>query len=75
MYKIVSVAKEYYIKRHYDSLYKYKFEKYEENERNNVMQNLKNKQEKQVATMFNFVIGHRSSLAALYEALLLLKKK
>ena len=43
---------------------KHKFKKYKGNEIKNVMENLKNKQEKQFNTTFNFVSDQRSSFAA-----------
>ena len=73
--KIVSATKEYNLKRHYDTLHKHKFKKYEGKERKNVLQSLKDKQEKQVNTMFNFVSSQKTSLAASYEVALLLAKK
>ena len=69
--KTVSTAKEYNIKRHYDTLHTPKFGKYERNVRKNVMQNLKNKQ-KQASTMCNFVSSQRTNLEASYEVALLL---
>ena len=63
MPKDSSAAKEYNLKRHYDTLHKHKFEKYEGKERKNVLQSLKDKQEKQVSTMFNFVSSQKTSLS------------
>ena len=48
---------------------------YEGKERKNVLQSLKDKQKKQVSTMFNFVSSQKTSLAASYEVPLLLAKK
>ena len=73
--KTISVTKEYNINRHYDTLHKYKYEKYKGIERKNFLQNLKSKQEKQVSAMFNFVSSQNSSLAASYEVALLLAKE
>ena len=73
--KTASVAKEYNIKRHYNTLYRRKYEKYKETKRKNVSQSLKSKQEKQVSTVFNFVSSQSSSLAASYEVALLLAKE
>ena len=61
--KTISVAKEYNIKRHCDTLHKHK---YKRTESKNVFQNLKSKHEKQVGMMFNFVIRQSSSLAVSY---------
>ena len=72
--KTVSATKEYNLKRHYDTLHKHKFEKYEEKERKNGLQSLKDKQEKQVSMMFNFVSSQKTSPAASYEVALLAKK-
>ena len=73
--KTVSAAKEYNLKQHYGTLHKHKFEKYEEKKRKNVLLSLKEKQEKQVCTMFNFVSSQKTSLVASYEVALLLAKK
>ena len=73
--KTVSATKEYNLKRHYDTLHKNKFEKYEGKERKNVLQSLKDKHEKQVSTMADFVSSQNTSLAASYEVALLLAKK
>ena len=73
--KTVSVAKEYNIKRHYDTLHKHKYKRYKGTESKNVLQNLKSKQEKQVSTMFNFVCSQSSNLAASYEFAFLLAKE
>ena len=73
--KTVSATKEYNLKRHYDTLHKHKFEKYEGKERKNVLQSLKDKHEKQVSTMADFVSSQKTSLAASYEVALLLAKK
>ena len=73
--KIVSATKEYNLKRRYDTLHKHNFEKYEGKERKNILQSLKDKQEKQVSRMLNFVSCQKTSLAASYEVALLLAKK
>ena len=73
--KTVSATKEYNLKRHYDTLHKHTFEKYEGKERKNFLQSLKDKQEKQVSAMFNFASSQKTSLAASYEVALLLAKK
>ena len=73
--KTVSATKEYNLKRHYDTLHKHNFEKYEGKERKNILQSLKDKQEKQVSRMLNFVSSQKTSLAASYEVALLLAKK
>ena len=73
--KTVLATKEYNLKRHYNTLHKHNFEKYEGKERKNVLQSLKEKQEKQVSKMFNFVNSQKTGLAASYEVALLLAKK
>ena len=73
--KTISATKEYNLKRHYDTLHKHKFEKYEGKERKNVLQSLKDEHEKQVSTMADFVSSPKTSLAASYEVALLLAKK
>ena len=73
--KTVSATKEYNLKRHYDTLHKHKFEKYEGKKRKNVLQSLKDKHGKHVSTMADFVSGQKTSLAASYEVALLLAKK
>ena len=42
--KTVSVTKEYNLKRHYDTLHKHKFEKYERKKGKNVLQSLKDEE-------------------------------
>ena len=72
--KTVSASKEYNMKRHYGTHHKHKFEKYEGDEKKNIMQCLKNKQ-KQVGTMLDCVSGQSTRLAASYEVAILLAKE
>ena len=72
--QVVSVPKEYNLKRHYETRHKNQFEKYERAARKAVVKDLKSKYDRQRSCMNNFTKTTSSDQKASYEVSLILAK-
>ena len=72
--QIVSMPKEYNLKRHCETRHKSQYEQYEGDARVAVLQKLKNKYNKQIGCMTNFTKTNLSDEKASYEVSLVLAK-
>ena len=72
--QVVSVPKEYNLKRHYETLHKNQFEKYKRAAREAVVKDLKSKYDRQRSCMNNFTKNTLSDQKASYEVSLILVK-
>ena len=72
--QLVSVPKEYNVKRHYETHHKNQYEKYEGAAREAVVKDLKSKYDKQMSCMTNFTKTTFSDQKASYEVALILAK-
>ena len=72
--QIVSVPKEYNLKRHYETRHKSQYEQYDGDARIAVVKNLKGKYYKQINCMTNFTKTYLSDKKACYKVSLILAK-
>ena len=72
--QIVSVPKEYNLKRHYETRHKSQYEQYDGNARIAVVKDLKGKYYKQISCLTNFTKTNLSDKKACYEVSLILAK-